>query len=72
MRFIGNVKKLNDALVQGEAIAKSEGRTFVYEKAKCRDFPSPKRYVCYRGWLDMDDKSVRVISIQQWNKERKR
>ena len=43
--------------------------TCVIEKAKCRDYPSPKRYVCYRAWVDLDDTSGRLIDIKEWEKE---
>ena len=46
--------------------------TCVIQKAKCQDHPSPKKYVCYRAWVDLDDRSGRLIDIKQWDKERKR
>lgn len=71
MRHLGNVKTKKEAIEQCHKVAKETGNTCVYEKAKCRDYPSPKRYVCYRGWLDLEDKSARVIDMNQWDKERK-
>jgi hypothetical protein len=66
------VKTLKEAMDQGKKISLQEKHLFVYEKAKCQDHPSPRKYVCYRGWLDMDSKSVGVISIEEWQKRRKR
>ena len=65
------MKTKKEAIEQCTKIAREKGKTCVYSKGKCRDYPSPKRYVCYTGWLDLDDKSARVISMDQWDKERK-
>lgn len=46
--------------------------TCVIEKAQCKDHPSPKKYVCYRAWLDLDSSSGGVIDIKEWNQQRRR
>ena len=70
MRFLGNVKTKKQAIEQGMKIVKDKKRTFVYEKALCKERPSGRKRVCYRGWLDRDDKSARVLSMQEWKKEK--
>ena len=64
MKYLGSVKTLKEALMQGEIIAKESGCAFVYEKALCGKMG--KRRVCYRGWLDMDIKQPIVMSIYEW------
>ena len=71
MRWLGQVKTLSEALLEGHKIVMKFGKTFVYEKAKYKDARG-HYLVCYRGWLDQDDKSKRIISIDQWREERER
>lgn len=79
MRMLGNWRKRTDAesnclryvreAPPSEFWDKPGVPTCVIQKTKCKDHPSPKTYVCYRAWVDLDRVTERgeVMDIEDWS-----
>ena len=72
MQFIGAIRDRRAAERHAEAMAKQCQCTVVLEKAKCRNPGERSSHVCYRGWMDRDSKTPRVIKEYEKNSRRRR
>jgi len=63
MQYLGAIREREEALRQAEEISKRQGKTVKLERAKGKDYPNPKLYTVYRGWLDLDSTEARVVKM---------
>ena len=67
MQYLGKIRTQEEAEAEGLRVSQETGFIVVIEKAKFKPDRSPKRWVCYRGWLDRDRPGVGVMDMKDWS-----
>lgn len=68
MQHLGNIREKTTALSAAHKVATAEHKTVYLEKALCKNLPNPKKFVCYRGWLDRESHVAKVLWLPKGGK----